>query len=286
MTMAAVAACLLFAFPAHAQTTPEGELILRSFKNAPYPHKSRDNGFTISGKTFDAATHYSDNTVGIFIPAGFRPGETTDFVVHFHGHLNHVSQVFEQFNLRMEFVQSGLNAILVVPQGPKDATDSGDGHLELDAGGFEALLREVAAYLHSAGKIQSEKIGRVTLTAHSGGYNVASAVLQRGGLADNIKDVLLFDASYGNLDGFADWAKRGHGRRLISLFTDHLAPANVILMSMLQDRGVKFRVMLDEPLKDEVLTPRGVLFIHTLNLEHNETVAKRDYFARFLASEG
>ena len=278
------AIALLAAIPAAAQTSPEGELILRSFSNAPYPHKSRENGFTVGGKTFDAATHYSDSTVGIFIPAGFKPGEATDFVVHFHGHMNHVAQVFEQFNLKKEFVQSGLNAILIVPQGPKDASDSGDGRLELDPGAFEALLREVTAYLHTSGKLTAEKIGRVTLTAHSGGYNVTSAILQRGGLAANIKDVVLFDATYGNLEGFADWAKLGHGRRLISLFTEHLASANVMLMSMLQERGVKFQVTLDGGWKDADLSARGVLFIHTLDLTHNETVSKKDYFARFLAA--
>ncbi|HEY3414875.1 MAG TPA: hypothetical protein VGM51_17725 [Armatimonadota bacterium] len=282
--MAVAALGLMAVLPAAAQKTPEGELILRSFANAPYPHRSRENGYTVNGKAFDAATHYSDSTVGIFIPAGLKPGEATDFVVHFHGHMNHVSQVFEEYNLRKEFVQSGMNAILLVPQGPKDATDSGDGHLELDAGGFEALLREVAAYLHGAGKLTTEKIGRVTLTAHSGGYNVTSAILQRGGLADNIRDVVLFDASYGNLEGFAEWAKRGHGRRLISLFTEHLASANVILMSMLQGRGVKYKVTLDGEWKDADLKARSVLFIHTLDLAHNDTVSKKDYFARFLAA--
>lgn len=283
-TLLFLTVALLAAIPATAQISPEGELILRPFANAPYPHKSRENGFKINGTTYDAAGHYSDSTVGIFIPAGFKPGEATDFVVHFHGHLNHVSQVFEQFNLKKEFVQSGLNAILLVPQGPKDATDSGDGRLELDPGGFEALLREVAAYLHTSGKLPTEKIGRVTLTAHSGGYNVTSAILQHGGLADKIKDVVLFDATYGNLEGFADWAKLGHGRRLISIFTEHLASANVMLMSMLQTRGVKYKVTLDGEWKDSDLKARSVLFIHTLDLTHNDTVSKKDYFARFLGT--
>ncbi|HEY3266220.1 MAG TPA: hypothetical protein VGM37_04790 [Armatimonadota bacterium] len=285
--IALAAACLAATAMAQTEktvTSPDGTLILRPFQNAAYPHKSRENGYITQGKTYSAAEHYSDSTVGIFIPSGFRPGKSTDFVVHFHGHLNHVEQVFQQFNLGHEIVKSGVNAILLVPQGPKDVPDSGDGHLELDAGAFEALVREAAHYLKGAGRIASETIGHVAITAHSGGYEVVSAILHHGGLSDNITDVCLLDASYGGLESFADWAKGGHGRRLISIFTEHLASANVELMALMQERGVRFRVMLEPTARGAALKPRGALFVHTLDLAHNDVVAKNDTLADYLAS--
>lgn len=265
-------------------TSSEGQLLLRWFKNAPYPHPSRADGFKTGDKVFSAAEHYSDSTVGIFIPKGFKPRPATDFVVHFHGHNNHVSRVFQQFDLQKQFVKSGLNAVLVVPQGPKDATDSGCGRLDLDSGAFKALMEEITRFLYADGKLRSEKIGRIALTAHSGGYRVTSQILDHGGMEPNITDVLLFDASYGNLNGFADWCSRVKGRRLVSIFTDHLAGENVWLMSLLQKRKYSFNVMMEDDLKTMPLTGRAGFFIHTVELEHNDVVGKRDYFAKFLYS--
>ena len=266
--------------------TQNGTLILRSFKNAPYPHASRAEGFTRGGVTYPAAEHYSDSTVGLFIPKDFHPGKRTDFVFHFHGHVNHVSQVIASYDLEGQMVKSGRNAILVVPQGPKDVPDSGGGHLELDPGGFQALVEEIAAYLAETGRIPSPAIGRIIVGGHSGGYATVSGILQRGGMNDHITDVLLYDSSYGELAGFADWIQGGSGRRLISIFTEHLASANVQLMAMLTQRGVPFRVMLEPDATDDILRRRGALFLHTLDLAHNDVLGKKDTFARWLRTSG
>ncbi len=261
-----------------------GSLLLRSFSNAPYPHESRSGGWKSKGRTFTAARHYSDSTVGLFIPDTFRPGDSVDFVVHFHGHKNHVSQVLEQFDLPAQFAASGVNAVLVVPQGPKDAPDSGCGRLELEAGAFGALMQEIAGFLKSEGRIRVEQIGRIVLSAHSGGYRVTSRVLDCGGLTDHITDVLLFDATYDLLGGFADWCAGGEGRRLVSIFTAHLAGENTLLMSMLQKRGVEFGVYDETALSPSDVLPRKPHFIFTTELGHNDVVHKRGCFGQWLAS--
>jgi hypothetical protein len=145
-------------------------------------------------------------------------------------------------------------------------------------------MEEVAAYLADSGRIPSPAIGNIVLGAHSGGYEVTSGILQRGGLTDHITDVLLYDASYGELAGFADWVKGGKNRRLISMFTEHLASANVQLMAMLTARSVPFRVMLEPDASDTVLERRGALFLHTLDLAHNDVIAKHDTFARWVGT--
>ena len=263
-------------------TCPEGQTCLRSFQNAPFPHSSRAKGYTYNGTFFDTASHYSDSTVGIFIPAGYHPADSVDFVVHFHGWTNHVAAVLDHYELRQQLVQSGRNAILLTPQGPKDASDSSGGRLEKEPGAFQALLEEVTHYLLKAGKIRTNRIGHIVLSAHSGGYNVTSALLAQGGMRDRITDVLLFDASYGGLEGFSDWAGAGHGRRLVSLFTRHLAPENFMLISLLQKRHTPFETLLEPDLTERALLPRRTLFLHTLDLEHDEVMHKRGYFALFL----
>ena len=257
-------------------------MLLRPFANAPYPHPSRAQGHTYQGKLFDTATHYSDSTVGLVIPAGFRPAESTDFIVHFHGWGNQVSNVIEHHELAKQLLASGRNAILVVPQGPKNASDSGCGKLE-EAGGFERLIREVVAFLKASEKIKTERIGRIVLSAHSGGYNVTRAILEQGGLTQNITDVLLFDASYGGLEVFADWgAQKNH--RLLSLFTAHLASENFQLLTLLQKRGVTVTSLLEPGLDEKMLRLRRPALIHTLDLAHDDVLMKRRYFELFLRS--
>jgi len=263
----------------------QGETVLRPFAHAPYPHPSRSGGHAFGGKFFPQAGHYDDSTVGIFVPAGFRPrAQGVDFIVHFHGWSNHVSAVLDRYRLREQVEASGVNAILVVPQGPKDAQDSGDGKIELDPGAFAALLHEVAQFLYAEKKTRSAQIGRIVISAHSGGYKGASRSLQIGGLTDNVTDVLLFDAAYGDLDGFAQWQSAASGRRLVSLFTDDTASGNVQLMSLLQKSGTAFRVALDADIAQSALMPRTPFFAYTADLPHDQTMQGRGYFALFLAT--
>lgn len=156
-----------------------GTGFLVPFASAPYPHASRAAGHLYQGKLYDAAAHYSDSTVAIYVPAGFRQCARVDLVVHFHGWNNNVRHVLERYRLREQLDASGCNAVLVVPQGPKDAPDSGDGKLELDEGAFARFVHDVAAWLHTQGVTQTDAIGKIVLTAHSGGYGGAGGVLTR-----------------------------------------------------------------------------------------------------------
>ncbi len=259
----------------------EGETLLHSFQNAPFPHTSREKGYTYDGKFYDAATHYSDSTIGIFIPTGYKPGAKVDYVVHFHGWSNHVATVLDHYELRRQMAASGRNAILLVPQGPKDAQDSSGGKLAAEPGAFEALLREITQFLVEAGKIHTTRIGSIALSTHSGGYLVTGAILRQTALRSHITDVLLFDSSYGELEAFTDWAAEKQ-HRLVSIFTRHLAPENFMLTTMLQKRHTAYRSVLEPDLTPALLTEREPLFIHTLDLPHDEVMQKHDYFALFL----
>ena len=94
--------------------------------------------------------------------------------------------------------------------------------------------------------------------------------------------MLLFDASYGNLEGYADWIKLGNERRLVSIFTAHLAPANFELLTLLKQRQVPYEITMEKDLTPELLSKRTALFIHTEDLLHDEVMTKRQYYALFL----
>lgn len=261
----------------------EGDLALVPFRSAPFPHKSRENGFKTATKVYPKDPHYTDSTVGVFVPKNFKPGRSINFVVHFHGHNNHVEQVFEQFNLAKEMEMSGLNAVLLVPQGPRDVPDSTDGKLQYDEGSLTALINEAISFLASQGRISpTTTLGHIALTAHSGGYLVTTYIVDRKELADHITDVILFDATYGGLPAFADYCAASADHRLISICTQHLGHENARLIALLQKRHVQPRVLFEEDLTEAEVAKRGPLIVLTTTLEHNDVVSKRDYFSKWL----
>ncbi len=255
-----------------------GRLMLRSFDTAPYPHASRDAGYkNVAGDVFSRDEHYADSTVGIFVPPGFDPTQKVNYVLHFHGHKNNVANVLTQFNLPENFAALNTNAILIVPQGPFMAPDSGGGKLELDAGGFERFITQITDYLAQQKVISNNHVGKIVLGAHSGGYKVTAGILHLGGMSDHISDVLLYDASYGSLSYFVDFVTTQPDARLISFHTQHLDDENLQLQKLLDERKIPWRDIPDASLNPQTIAPRGVTFVST-PLAHNDALMGNDHF--------
>jgi hypothetical protein len=227
---ATAAAAAAGATPAAPAQIPGGQTYIVPFASAPYPHPSRSHGHVFDKKLYDAAQYYSNSDVGIFVPQGWHEnGGAIDMIVHFYGWRHDISATFATYRLREQLLASRRNAILVVPQGPTNAPDSGFGKLELDDGGFKRFITDVADWLQRSRIASADRTGRIVLTAHSGGYGGAGGVLTRGGMNGAISDVLLFDAAYGYFDAFADWAREPQ-HHLLSLFTNDTSTGNAALM--------------------------------------------------------
>jgi len=259
-----------------------GRLIVTQFVGAPFPHPSRAEGHTYKDKFFPAEKHYRDSTVAIFIPRSFRPVGPVDVVVHFHGWGNSVTGALQQYDLIGQFVASGRNAVLVVPEGPRDASDSSGGKLE-DADGFARFIVELRATLAAAGRLGTNvSIGRIILSGHSGGYRVMAAIVDRGGLTSQIQEVWLFDALYADADKFLAWADKSPGR-LLNIYTDGGGTKDgaEAMMKLLKERGTKFLAAEDAAVTSEELRTNHLVFLHT-DLRHNDVLAKRKTFRQFL----
>lgn len=254
------------------QTTPLGSTAFVAMKNAPYPHSSRENGFKTKDKVFPREPHYVDATVALFVPSRFQQSDRVNLMVYLHGHFGNVRRALERHRLREQIVASGKNVILVFPEGPKDAGDSGCGKLE-DAGGLKRLVEEAARVLHSAGRIRDPKIGRVLIAGHSGAYRGISFCVEHGGLDAELSDVCLLDASYGRLDAFVDWTAKHPKGTFFSIFTNHLASENVYLMTHLRQRHVAHELAAEQFADDEFLKRNRVAFLHAEKLTHDATVA-------------
>lgn len=265
---------------AHA---PWGTLLVTQFVSAPFPHPARLAGHSYHDEFFSAAEHYSDSTVAMFIPKAFRPADTIDFVIHFHGWHHTVAGTLAEYQLIEQFAASGKNAILIVPQGPRDAPDSFGGKLE-DTNGFTIFMAEAVDKLRGSGALSRTnfEVGKVILSGHSGGYHAMAAILDHGGRPDKIREVWLFDALYGNTENFVAWQKTQAGR-LLDLYTDHggTKEESQSLLAAYRTQGARLFTAEDTNAVPDNLRTNRIVFLHT-DLVHNDVVAKRGAFGQFL----
>jgi len=258
-----------------------GEIFVTQFSAASFPHPNRINGHIYDGKTYSAQEHYSDSSVAIFIPKGFRPTEKTNIVVYFHGWNNNIDSACAQFNLIEQFCESNINAIFVFPEGPKNSPDSFGGKLE-DKNGLKNLIDDVLKYLNDQKKIKSEAVGNIILAGHSGAYRVISFCLMRGGNTKNISDVILFDALYGQTKKYVHWIENFSGR-FINIYTDNGGTKSETenLMSDLDAWKISYFKTEESQLKINDLINNRLIFIHT-DLTHNEVIPVRHQFRDYL----
>ncbi|MCX7017533.1 MAG: hypothetical protein WCK47_09845 [bacterium] len=288
-------------------THPWGALGAARLEHAPFPDDTRTTGFSSKRGDFPREGHYDDNTVMIAIPRTFKPGRTPDFIAHFHGHMNEARRAVEHYKLGEQLNASGAGAILIVPQGPKNAPDSSGGKLE-KPGMFAKFMDETITLLVKEGKLpKGARAGRIIVSGHSGAYRVLGMILDHGGMPQNIREAWLFDAAYGVLDELsAPFAPPTSAMRLRSIFTDHLSTENIQLMSNISRSGSRIMVVEDDDLTTrgtdveslkgmkfpgfrggagvdelvESLRHERVLFIHT-RLTHDGVIADRRYFEKF-----
>lgn len=262
LTLALLAAALPAATPIEFEERPWGQLGFAELDSAPYPHESRNEGFTTrSGTVYSSEEHYADSTVGFLVPAGYEQRDTVDLIVYFHGHGTVLRPMIPQFQLGEMLEESGVNAIMIAPQGPVDASDSENGKID-QPNGFTALVEESVQALLDAGVIDTTEIGRIAITGHSGGFHTLGQIIANGDMADKVLECWLLDASYAQLGYFAEFAVRDE-TRFISIFTNHLAEENVDIMSEIMLDRVSFLFTYDVLVTDDQLHDKGIIFLHT-----------------------
>lgn len=258
-----------------------GEVLISELSSAPFPHQKRMDGHIYDGKSYSFEDHYNDSTVLIFIPKGYKPQAKNDFVIHFHGWYNNIDSVLSQFKLIEQFSESRKNAILIVPQGPKNSPDSFGGKLE-DENGFRNLINEIVEVLYQKEIISSKSIGDIILSGHSGGYRVISYILLRGELTENIKEVFLFDGLYGQIEKYTHWLDHYNGR-FINIYTKDggTKDQSQNLMECFNSWKILYIFKNEIDLSDDDLRNNRIIFIYT-DLGHYEVIHVRRQFMNYL----
>ena len=265
--------------PAVWQPQPEYEWARLSLRHGLFPHPSRAAGHSYTENAADSTTrkffprhpHYDDSTAIVIIPRGYRLVHGgNDLIVHFHGWWNAVDSVMKTFGLVEQLLASRKNALLVLAQGPFRAPDSRGGKME-EENGLRLFVEEILQNLKAAQKITGTKIGRVILSAHSGGYRPTAFAVEKGGLAKNIRELFLFDAFYGQYEKFIPWLRLNRKNRLRSIYTEHLADEHRDFMALLQKEKL--------PYTDQLAAKNRIVLLPTV-VCHNCVLA--DNFKRWL----
>jgi hypothetical protein len=258
-----------------------GTMIVTTSDHSMFPHEKRAKGHTYEGKVYPADVHYADCTVAIFVPKGFRAGDATDLVFYFHGWRNTVDDTLRQFAVAEQLAGSGVNAVLVLPEGPKNAPDSFGGRLE-ETGVFAGLVSDVLGALEARGLAGTTKPGSIVLAGHSGAYRVMAFILARGGLTANVREVYLFDALYGQMEKFARWIDRSPGK-LIDIYTAQggTRDASLDLMDDLRAWEIPFAAVPESAVTPELLKKNRIVFVDS-PLAHDDVVAKNGQLRAYL----
>jgi hypothetical protein len=263
--------------------TPYGTEYIVRLPSAPFPHADRAEGHRNEEGYFPFNPHYNNSSVAIFVPEGFSRSGPTDLVFFFHGWYSTAEKAARAFSLYRQFAESGVNAVLVIPETVRNAPDSFGGKLE-DSGGFRRLVDDLLSVLVSGSVIDSAEPGNFVLAGHSGGYRIITQILARGGYETRIKEVYIFDGLFAGLNRIQDWVIKTNGRfASVYLKSGETAENTGKLITDLRRNGLSVTVAPDDPSRDFVTLSSQAVFLYS-GTNHYEVVYGADEFRRLLAS--
>jgi len=266
-----------------AQTTNYkqlGTLHRLKLNNAPFPDTERDSGHVYRNNHYSQLEHYNDSTTLVFIPDYLELENEIDIVVYFHGWNNNVDSVLSKFNLIEQFHSSSRKGVLVMPEGPKNAPDSFGGKLE-ETGRFKLFVDEVITKLKNELELKLD-FKNISLAGHSGAYRVIAYILLRGGVTESIKEIIIFDGLYGDVEKYSYWLDHFNGR-FINIYTLNggTKRESENLMKCLESWGIPFAIINEDSFTKEQLRSERIIFISS-SLSHNEVISSQNQFKRFL----
>lgn len=266
-----------------AQTKTEPKIFRIYSSYTSFPDTGRAKGHVYDNVLYTTAEHYTDSSVLIIVPPQLKTNKTVDVICWFHGWRNNIDSAATSFEIVKQFLASHRNAILILPETTKDAPDSYGGKLE-QKGIFKKLLQDVLD------KLKKEKVigkktsaGNVVLAGHSGAFRVIAFILQHGEV--EVKQTILFDALYSQVDKFTNWIQANESHQFIHLYTNKGGGTDEVSVEMMQGfrtRNIYFINPEEKEVNASVLQTNHIIFIHSLK-EHNDVINRPDHnFQLFL----
>jgi len=235
---------------------PKAVTQLVPMDNAPFPVRAAaDDGdrvrINFRSRVAWEKGAFNDPRVLLHIPKGFDPNKPAVMVVFYHGHGATLTRdVLARQEVPEQISEAGANAVLVAPQLAFDARSSNAGKL-FEPGAFARMVREAGDQLTKlygdprAGKTFANM--PIIIVAYSGGYLSAATSIERGGMKGRVRGIVLLDALYGELGGFANWVNQNRSGFFVSSWTQSTRGRNAELERMLADRDVNVSRALRTP---------------------------------------
>lgn len=260
-----------------AQTENDARLFRITSAYTSFPDTARAIGHTYSKVLYPAAVHYSDSSVLIAVPSKFKTGKQADLVFWFHGWRNTIDSAAVYFELTKQFIASTRNAILVFPEGAKNAPDSYGGKLEQKEV-FKHLVNDVLNKLRTEKIIgKKAKAGNIVLSGHSGAFRVMAHILLNGGV--EVKQVILFDGLYSQVDKYTAWIRADTSHQFINLYTNKGGGTDEVsekMMQQLKEKNISYTNAEEKDVNTPMLKTNQVIFIHSVK-EHNDVINRPDH---------
>lgn len=226
----------------------------------------------------DGHASYTNSTVFVFVPNVFSDPGDLGIVTHVHGFGAVITEMVPDYYFAEQHALSGRDAILILPQGPYDASDSDFGKLD-GHNGLANLERDVVSVLYRDGFIHRPSIGDTVLTSHSGGYLCTANMIQQGGVP--VGAVHLFDSLYGMESTFEDFAASGKIFRSVYTSTGGTDDNNRALAASLEAQGYR----VSESLEDRALRQNDLNIAWT-DASHSGTLSDGRAYGRWLVESG
>ncbi len=248
-----------------------------------FPDTGRSNGHRYNNKLYPAAEHYSDSSVLIIVPAQLEAAKQVDVIFWFHGWRNNIDSSAIYFELSKQFLASNRNAVLVFPESAKNSPDSYGGKLE-QKDIFRFLLNDVLKKLKKEKVIGKKAVaGSIVLSGHSGAFRVMAHILQNG--AVEVKQVILFDGLYSQVDKYTSWIQADASHQFINLYTNKgggTDEVSSVMMKLLREKNIALINPEEKDVDVDMIRNNPVIFIHSLK-EHNDVINRPDHnFRLFL----
>jgi predicted esterase len=278
--------CLLFCVisllpKAQEMNTPHGKEFRIGSKYAMFPDSLRNISPRVyNGVTYNTKEHYSDSSAYIFVPDYFEPNKPYQFVFWFHGWGNNIDTGLAQFKVKEQFYAARLNAILVFPEGPKNAPDSYGGKFE-KADTFNHFVKDVSDFLLSERLIQKNKEPEFIYAGHSGAYEVMSFLLLHSKY--RCRGFILFDALYGQEEKFTMQLQQDSKTKCINIFTDEGGTYNNSKKLITDMKAWKWKFLEkeeDDCTLDDLKNNR-IIFMHSKK-KHGEVINNNNNLQHFL----
>lgn len=259
----------------------ELKIFKTSSSHTSFPDTARANGYLYNKVLYDAAKHYMDSSVLIITPKKLNANKKIDLLFWFHGWQNNIDSAAKRFELIKQFEATHLNAILVLAETAKNAPDSYGGKLEYN-NTFKELVADILKKLKKEKSISKKcQPGNILLAGHSGAYRVMAHILQNGNMP--IREVILFDALYGQTEKYLNWIQSDISHRLINIYTNGGGTdgESKELVKQLLKLNISTVAIEENELTPQLLLEQKIVFIHSLHL-HNDVINNPDNFQLFL----